>query len=357
MNVATLTSKNHYPYVTKSIIRLANTGALSNVTAIDIEPEYGYVTRLTYNNGSHRITYGNDLGLNSAAACDLAQDKGHTKYMLRTLGIHCPNGKEFLLPWWYETIRQSQITKKHTTIRTTDQAADYIDSTFEYPVYVKPVDGSKGNNIFKIQTPHELEEVFSLYNEKRIRVAVVEEPLYMPDYRIVCLDGVLISAYERIPLTITGDGSSSIHLLIKQLRQQYEQRGRDTRLDSKDERILHHLRQQGMTIHDIPMLNQEIPLMPVSNLSTGGTSRDVTGSIHPRWVALAASISNNFNLRLIGLDIACSDITSPSADYSIIEVNATPGLDHYVQSGDSQKELIDQLYTKILNAYPTAEKI
>jgi hypothetical protein len=35
--------------------------------------------------------------------------------------------------------------------------------------------------------------------------------------------------------------------------------------------------------------------------------------------------------------------------YSVIEVNATPGLDHYASSGVEQSRIVDQLYTKVLN--------
>ncbi len=35
-----------------------------NVVGINVEPDYGYVSRIAYVNGGYRVTYGNDLGLN-----------------------------------------------------------------------------------------------------------------------------------------------------------------------------------------------------------------------------------------------------------------------------------------------------
>src|SRR5690606_34567113 len=102
---------------------------------------YGYVTRLSYTDGSHRITYGNDLGLNNAAACDLAKDKGHTKFMLRTMGVDCPAGDEFILPWWEEKIGETQRARGNANIKTVDMIPEYIDQELDYPVYLKPVDG------------------------------------------------------------------------------------------------------------------------------------------------------------------------------------------------------------------------
>lgn len=343
----------HYPYVTRSILRLLGKGALTNVTSVDVEPDYGYVTRLSYTDGSHRITYGNDLGLNNAAACDLAKDKGHTKFMLRTMGVDCPAGDEFILPWWEEKIGETQRARGNANIKTVDMIPEYIDQELDYPVYLKPVDGSKGGDIFTVYTPAELETVLELYNEKRVRVAMVEAPVGMPDYRIVSLDNELISAYRRVPLTVVGDGERSVRELVDELQLRYEEEGRDTRLNADDERIRRHLAQRHMTVNHVPAQGESLVLVPISNLSAGGTSEDVTEIIDKRWVDLAARVGENFNLRLLGLDLACEDITSSDARYSVIEVNAAPGLDHYALSGEAQKELVDELYTKVLNAFPT----
>lgn len=345
----------HYPYVTRSILRLMGKGALTNVTSVDVEPDYGYVTRISYTDGSHRITYGNDLGLNNAAACDLAKDKGHTKFMLRTMGVKCPDGDEFILPWWDEKIGSTQRERGNDGVKTADQAAAYVIDGMGYPVYVKPVDGSKGGDIFKTYSQAELEAVLELYNAKHIRVAMIEEPIQMPDYRVVSFDGELISAYRRIPLFVTGDGESTIGELVEGLQRQYASEGRDTRLDVSDERIQRHLAQQQLTAQHVLASGKSLTLAPVSNLSLGGTSEDVTETLDKRWSDLAAEIGENFNLRLLGVDLACEDITSPDASYSVIEVNAAPGLDHYALSGEKQRQLVDSLYTKVLNAFPNKD--
>ena len=92
-----------------------------------------------------------------------------------------------------------------------------------------------------------------------------------------------------------------------------------------------------------------LSVLKVLNPSLGGTSFDVTRSINPRWVELCGYISEVMDLRLCGVDLACGDITDPEAEYSVIEVNATPGLDHYASSGVEQSRIVDQLYTKVLN--------
>ena len=52
--------------------------------------------------------------------------------------------------------------------------------------------------------------------KKGLRVAIIEKYLPGRDYRVVVLDGEIISAYERISLSVVGDGKKSILSLLKQ---------------------------------------------------------------------------------------------------------------------------------------------
>lgn len=346
-------SKPHYAYVTRSAIELFNKGRLTNVDNIDVEPGYGYVTRLTYNNGSHRITYGNDLGLNTGASSSLASDKGHTKFMLRTIGVETPQGREFLLPWWADEIGNRQKAKGNTDIKTIDDAQTYLDEELGYPAYIKSVSGSKGTGVERANDWSDAKAAFQAFDEAHVRVAVVEEAVAMPDYRLVVLDGELISSYQRVPLSVRGDGERDIASLIEQTQAAYEAQGRDTLLDSNDPKILRHLGARGLTLTSVPAFGETVSLLAISNLSAGGTSVDVTHSTNERWQNLAAYIAGNMNLRICGVDLACADITASDAAYSVLEVNAAPGLDHYASSGDAQKAVVEDLYAKVLNAYPT----
>lgn len=346
-------SRDHYAYVTRMAIRLFNQGLLTNVFSIDIEPMYGYTTRLNYDDGSHRITYGNDLGLNPSSASDLANDKGHAKFMLRNIGVNCPEGQEFLLPWWAEQIGASQKARGNTNIQTTHEALAYIKNTIGYPAYIKPVSGSKGLGVHKVENLFDAQDVFHEYEESRVRVAVVEEAIQMPDYRVVMLDGALISAYKRNPLQVRGDGENSVETLVGQLQEKYFDEGRDTIINLSDPRILQTLGKHGLTLASILENGQNLVLTSVSNLSAGGTALDVSNEINEHWVAQGAYIAENFNLRLCGIDLACSDITVATSNYSVLEVNATPGLDHYASSGAAQQKVVDELYRKVLNTYPS----
>ena len=341
--------RTYYPYVTRRLIHLFNEGKLDKVARIDIEPEFGYVTRLCYRDGSYRITFGNDVGINAGTACDLAKDKGYTKRLLYAIGILTPASETFLLPHWASRLRERPHLATGAPLRTVNAADTYIKDHFGYPAFVKPVDGSKGNGVYKIYDTDELLAVLNEYEAKKIRVAILEQPVDMPDFRIVVLDGELINAYRRRPLAVAGDGKHTVRELLDALQKRYLSEGRDTKILMDDRRVAWELKRRTMTLDSIPQPGAAVPLLPISNLSAGGTAEDVTARIDKHWVALAAFIAKQFNLRLIGLDLACADITSATAAYSVLEVNAAPGLDHFASIGDEQRRQIDALYTRIFN--------
>ena len=65
----------HYPYAVRMLLELLADDRLSSVRRVMVEPEYGRTARIEYQSGSLRFVFNNDVGLNSAAACDLAKDK------------------------------------------------------------------------------------------------------------------------------------------------------------------------------------------------------------------------------------------------------------------------------------------
>lgn len=335
-------------YITRMIRHLDERQLLSNVASVWIEPEYGHVARLVYINGAVRLTKGNDVGLNPAAASDVARDKAYAKGVLAGVGLEVPRGFSFLMPWWREKIRLPSSGIADLCVEVTARA----EAERLFPCYVKPVDGSKGIGIYRCDAPGELSVVLEGYQEDKVRVGLLEEALGLPDYRLAVLDGELISAYERRPLAVTGDGASTITELLHARQEEFVRSGRDTRIDKRDPAIEASLRRVGMGLDSVPGAGVQITVRDVSNLSAGGTSRDVTDRVAPRWVETAVKAASAFGLRLCGVDLMCSDIEDDEAQYSIIEVNASPGLDHYASTGIKQERIVEELYARVLNAFP-----
>jgi D-alanine-D-alanine ligase-like ATP-grasp enzyme len=90
-------------------------------------------------------------------------------------------------------------------------------------------------------------------------------------------------------------------------------------------------------------------LLDNANLSTGGDSIDVTDVIHSGFKKIAIALTKDMGLRLCGVDFMVDgEITENPARYWIIEINAAPGLDHYVCSGKAQEKIVEDLYFKVL---------
>jgi D-alanine-D-alanine ligase-like ATP-grasp enzyme len=185
----------------------------------------------------------------------------------------------------------------------------------------------------------------------RDRIALVQVPVSGKDYRIVVLDDRVISAYQRIPLNIVGDGKSTIHQLLAKKQRQFVAAGRDTIIRAEDARILENLKWQGFTMRSVLGRAQRVYLLDNANLSTGGDAVEATAAVHPAFRDIAIHLTKDMGLRICGVDIMVEgDIAEKPSKYWILEVNAAPGLDHYVKTGRAQQKIVEDMYLEVLKA-------
>lgn len=305
-----------------------------------IEPTWGVVGQITFKGGRIRYFRYNTLDLNPVGASDVAKDKDYATFFLKKMGYPTVPGKAFYSKEWCAAIGSK---------RNVDAAYAYARS-LNFPVVVKPNEGSHGTGVFlvhnKLQFYKAMRFIF-----KNDRVALVQKIVRGKDYRIVVLDGKIISAYERIPLSVLGDGRSSIQQLLKKKQKQFLAGSRDTRIKIDDIRIAHKLRVQKLSLHSVPERGIRIYLLDNANLSSGGEAIDVTQSIHPEFKKIAISITRDMGLRLCGVDLMVAGTIEESPQkYWVLEVNAAPGLDHYVKTGAAQEKIVEALYLKVLKS-------
>jgi glutathione synthase/RimK-type ligase-like ATP-grasp enzyme len=76
--------------------------------------------------------------------------------------------------------------------------------------------------------------------------------------------------------------------------------------------------------------------------------------MHASFCKIAINLTKDMGLRMAGVDIMVRmwDITKKAnkQNYYIIEINASPGLDHYVTTGHTQQKTVETMYLKILQA-------
>ena len=330
-----------------------------------IEPEWGIVGQITFKNGKVSYFRYNALDLNPVGSSDVAKDKGFAAFFMKKMGYPTVPGRAFYSKRWSEAIGSKDDMK----------AALRYAKRRGFPVVVKPNSGSQGKNVSVVHNERELKAALKeIFLDDR--VALVQQVVKGSDYRIVVLDDRIISAYERIPLNVIGDGESTIAQLLKKKQREFIVASRDTRIKLDDPRIAAKLKQQKIKLSYIPKRGEKAFLLDNANLSTGGDAVDVTNEIHPQFKKLAVKLTKDMGLRLCGVDLMIDGTisekpkkpaqspqlashprrrkhdaeASSGAGYWILEVNAAPGLDHYVKTGKAQQKAVEEMYLKVLKS-------
>ncbi|AFY33826.1 cyanophycin synthase [Calothrix sp. PCC 7507] len=323
------------PFVTSIIQKVAEEiGAL-----VILDPEYKSVGHIIFKNGNKTVFRANQLNINGFGSGEIAKDKGCSSFFLKHFGYKVPEGKTFF---------SKKLCERIPTLRNIDNGWDYARE-LGFPVIVKPLNLSQGILVAKIYNKREYYQVAKKILRKTSGF-IVERFHNGNDYRVVVLDGEVIVAYQRLPLFIVGNAKSTILELLQQKQEDFLKTGRKKVIDFEDFRIKRKLQRQKLTFDSVIPKDAIVYLLDNANLSSGGEGIDVTESIHPDFQKLAIHITKDMGLRLAGVDIITSDIALPMVNYTIIEVNASPGLSNYASIGDAQTKRVENLYLKVLSS-------
>lgn len=306
-----------------------------------LEPIWNIAGQITYKSGKRRYFRYNAVDLNTIGSSKIASDKDHANFFMRKLGYPTVEGKTFFRPDFAEILKVKD--------RGVSAAYAYARK-LGFPVIVKPNSGSQGSGVFLAHNKKDTDRAFSVVF-KQDRIALVQRLARGRDYRVVVLDKEIISAYERIPLNVVGDGISTIRELLEAKARYFKKVGRDTTIQMDDARITRKLARQKLSLRSKPTRYVRIYLLDNANLSTGGDSLDVTDTIHPAFKKLCVRLTRDMGLRFSGVDLMVDgDIREMPKSFKILEINDTPGLDHYATSGPAQRKIVEDLYLKVLKA-------
>ncbi len=305
-----------------------------------VEKEWGFVGQLIYPNGVHRYFRVTTIDINTMGASEIARDKDYAKYFMASMNYPVIPGGKFYSNRWAKIIGSDQ----------TIEQAWLCAKKIGLPVFLKPNSKSQGVGVTKVHNKKEFTTTFKTIT-RYDNVILVERAITGRDYRVVVLDNQIISAYERLPLTIVGNGKSTILQLLNAKQKEYKKAGRETTFLNEDARLLMTLKRNKLTLNSVLDKERPLQLLFNANLSTGGTSVDVTDLVHPFYKKQAIKLTKDMGLRLCGVDLLIEgDITQPAKNWYIIEINSAPGLDHYASIGKKQQQIVEKLYTKVLIA-------
>jgi D-alanine-D-alanine ligase-like ATP-grasp enzyme len=325
------------PFVSQIFASLAGEVGIT----VNLEPQYGFAGQIILPDGRKRYFRDTHMDINPLGAAEIAGDKDYAAYFISLLGYPVVRSWNFYSKRWCEVIRSK---------RNIDAAYRHVQR-LGFPVFVKPNSSSQGRGVAKVHTKREFYRAARFIFSKD-RVMLVQKTAEGQDYRIVVLDDEVISAYQRIPLSVIGDDRATIRQLLRRKQREFRQRGRDTQLKLDDFRIKMKLARMKLTFDSVLFRDQQIFLLDNANLSTGGEAVDATERISNGFRDLAVRLTRELNLRYCGVDLITTDpIETEPRHFQILEVNSAPGLDHYANIGQAQKQLVRDLYRKVLEAF------
>jgi cyanophycin synthetase len=268
----------------------------------------------------------------SSIAVDIAGNKDETKRMLQEQAIPVAKGLTI------------------SSVDDVQKAIDYIG----FPIVFKPLDGNHGRGAtINVKTKDEAIAAFE-HAAKISRRVIVEKFITGYDFRVLVIDHKMVAAALRVPANITGDGKSTVTELIdtvnKDPRRGYGHENVLTEI-TVDRDTLDLLEKKGYTLDTVPAKDELVYLKSTANLSTGGTSIDVTDQVHPQNVFICERISRIIGLDICGIDIMAENLTEPLTENGgvVLEVNAAPGFRMHLAPSEGLARnvaapVIDMLY-------------
>jgi cyanophycin synthetase len=242
-----------------------------------------------------------------AIAESISRDKDLTKSLLQACGVPTPGG------------------------RLVENAEDACEAASDigFPVVVKPSDANHGRGVFtNLNTDEEVRTAYAVAIEEGSGV-IVERFVRGLEHRVLIVGGKLAAAARGEPVTIVGDGKSTIVDLIDIQLNSDPRRGRmeehplNPVILDREPAVRLELTRQGLTPDSIPASGREVLLQ-----RNGNVAIDITDQVHPDVVAAASLAARAVGLDIAGVDLVTRDISRPLEEQqgAIVEVNAGPGL-------------------------------
>lgn len=276
----------------------------------------------------------------SGMGVDIAGDKEDTKKILSNAYIPVPKGM---------------------VIREESELTEAIGE-IAFPLVVKPIDGNHGRGITtNVKTVEEAHAAFNVAKEVSDAV-IIEEFIQGLDYRFLVVNFKLVAVAKRTPAMIMGDGNSTVQQLIDQTNKDpnrgeaHEKNLTTIKVDEVTKTIL---ARKNLSMDAVLPIGEILFLRDTANLSSGGTSRDVTDLVHPYNVFLIERAARILNLDLCGIDVVAKDINIPLTDKigGIVEVNACPGLRMHLSPSKGIARNVSESIMKMLFPEPKKARI
>jgi D-alanine-D-alanine ligase-like ATP-grasp enzyme len=244
--------------------------------------------------GQHTIRCYNGLtDLTGAASFHLTQDKGAANKLLRKHGFQVPRQERFI---------------------DVPQAMDFLSCHKQ--IVVKPVSQWGGRGVSThISTSNELIKALQ-FAKKYSDEIVLEECVHGIDWRLIYVNYEFVTAIQRNPAQITGDGCSSIRKLIRK-KNAISKSVDPSNVIPTDKETLRTLQSVGFSYDSILNKNQQLQVRRTTNYHTGGSVEIVGENVGQKLIDIGKQIAILTKIPVLGVDILANN----DDHYHIIELS------------------------------------
>ncbi|MDF1485937.1 cyanophycin synthetase [Ramlibacter sp. H39-3-26] len=266
----------------------------------------GNLVQLGYGAAQRRI-WTAETEFTSAIAESISRDKDLTKSLLRACGVPVPEG------------------------RVVESPADAWEAAQDIglPVVVKPSDANHGRGVaLDLITREEVEAAFRNAEPEGSEV-IVERFIRGHEHRLLVVGGRVVAAARGEVVCITGDGASTVAMLIDAQINTDPRRGVEEEFPlepiavASDRGVQLELQRQGLAADSVPAKGREVIIQ-----RNGNVAIDCTDQVHADVACMAVLAARVVGLDIAGIDLVAQDISRPlhAQGGAIVEVNAGPGL-------------------------------
>ncbi|BHH84571.1 cyanophycin synthetase [Desulforhopalus sp. 52FAK] len=222
-----------------------------------------------------------------------------------------------------------------------------------FPLVVKPnVSGFSRGSHFPITNYAELWRAM-FFARAWWPISVVEQYLEGKNYRVVVVEGKIMSVIQRYPPFVDGDGSSTITSLIdKENEIRKEMKLAPTiHYIEKSPQVISYLKKQGLSLSSVVEEGERVYLFHRVALAPGGVVEIVDkNSLPPENVALFTKVLSLFNANIFGIDAIFDEGIDKSYKEQkciFLEVNSRPYLKMHDVPRYGEKEDLSADYERL----------
>jgi glutathione synthase/RimK-type ligase-like ATP-grasp enzyme len=295
----------------------------------------GFVARISKDGRSHLVGAAGVgvFPLNRAAPYAIARDKSYTHDVLTKSGFRVPAGAHFFLKP-REGFDRPPGRERSDAIRFAEKFSD----AWQRPLVIKPNAG-KGAKLVSFVLSRESLVAALAAIEPVDYIALVQEFIDEPEFRLFLVDGRIAFAYEKARPSVEGDGVHTIAMLLQEAA-----RTSDPSAVQSDY-LMAELRARRLTSDSVLAKGERLTIDFIANISAGGR---FNGFVHatPALERWAARLARTVSLRVTGLDVFSRSRLANPEDFIVTDVNGSPNLGTLYDLG--HRELVLDVWREIL---------